>query len=71
MPARFRKKPLDIYEGISKALCVVIAQARTANIALKAYLQAINRTNDNKCACGEVQTVKHILLTCPAFEELR
>lgn len=65
------KKILSIYNGILKALCAVIAQARTGKIALKAYLHAINRADDNKCECGEAQTVEHILLTCSKYEKLR
>lgn len=65
------KKSLDIYKGIPKALCSVLVQARTGKIALKAYLHAINRADNNKCTCGAVQTVKHVLLTCPNLEELR
>jgi hypothetical protein len=56
------KKVLEIYEGIPKALWAALVQARTGKIALKAYLHAINKAEDNKCECGEVQTVKHILM---------
>jgi hypothetical protein len=65
------KASLQLYHGLPKALCAVLAQARSGKIALKAYLHAINRAEDNKCACGQVQTVAHILLVCPNFEELR
>jgi ribonuclease HI len=70
LPA-INKKSLDIYKGIPKALCAVLVQARTGKIALKAYLHAINRAEDNRCECGEIQTLQHVLLTCPKFEKLR
>jgi hypothetical protein len=65
------KKSLDIYKGKPKALCAVLAQARTGKIALKAYLAGINRADNNKCGCGQIQTVKHVLLVCPLFDDLR
>jgi ribonuclease HI len=65
------KKTLEIYKGLPKAACAVLAQARTGKIALKAYLHAINRAEDNRCGCGQVQTVAHILLTCPDHGDLR
>jgi hypothetical protein len=65
------KKSLETYKGKSKALCAVLAQARTGKIALKAYLAGINRADSNKCGCGQIQTVKHVLLVCPLFDDLR
>jgi hypothetical protein len=44
--------------------------ARTGKIALKAYLHAIDRAEDNRCGCGPLQTVAHILLTCPDHGDL-
>jgi hypothetical protein len=65
------KKSLDTYKGKPKVLCAVLAQARTGKIALKAYLASINKAKNNKCECGQIQTVKHVLLVCPLFDELR
>jgi len=65
------KKSLDIYKGKPKAPCAVLAQAKTGKIALKAYLASINKADSNKCECGQIQTVRHVLLVCPKFEELR
>jgi ribonuclease HI len=65
------KQTLEIYKGLPRAACSVLTQARTGKIAVKAYLHAINRAEDNKCACGQVQTVPHLLLVCPIFADLR
>jgi hypothetical protein len=65
------KKTLEIYKGLPKAACAVLAQARTGKIALKTYLHAINRAEENRCGCGRVQTVAHMLLTCPDHGDLR
>ena len=68
---KITKKSIEIYNGKPKAMCAVLAQARTGKIALKAYLAHINRADSNKCECGQVQTLKHILLVCPKFKDLR
>jgi RNase H len=68
---KITKKSIEIYKGKPKAICAALAQARTGKIALKAYLASINRADSNKCECGQVQTLKHILLVCPKFSNLR
>ena len=65
------KRSLDLYKGTTKALSAIIVQMRTGKIALKAYLHAINRAPDRLCSCGQPQTVKHVLLECPNFSNLR
>ncbi len=65
------QKTVQIYKWLPRAACSVLVQARTGKIALRAYLHGIKRAEDNKCACGQVQTVRHILQECPDFKDLR
>jgi ribonuclease HI/endonuclease/exonuclease/phosphatase family metal-dependent hydrolase len=65
------KRSLKLHDGLSKAESSVVSQARMGKIALRDYLSKIGRADTNLCSCGESQTVKHILLSCPNHEELR
>ena len=49
-----------------------IVQARMRKIGLWSYLHSIGVEDSRNCTCGEeAQSVQHILLCCPEFEELR
>ena len=57
---------------MSQAERNVIVQARTGKIGLRSYLHLIGTEDSRNCPCGEeAQSVQHILLCYPKFEELR
>jgi hypothetical protein len=63
----------QIYEGINKSTCSLIAQIRTEKIGLNAFL-ADRRVPGYtaQCSCGwRRQTAKHIIRFCPFYAEDR
>ena len=63
---------LHKFNAMSQADSSVILQARTGKIGLRSYLHSIGAEDSRNCPCGEeAQSVQHILLCCPEFEELR
>lgn len=46
-------------------------RARTGAIGLKGYLESIRIAPTMRCSCGAVETVKHMVLSCPLYNDLR
>ncbi|GFF96867.1 hypothetical protein IFM47457_11104 [Aspergillus lentulus] len=68
------KKVLRIHRGLPRALSTVIIQMRTGKIGPRHYLyqRGVPDIQDGDCRCGRAtQTVRHILLACPLFRNLR
>ena len=50
----------------------MIVQARTGKIGLRSYLHSIGAEDSRNCPYEEeAQSVQHIFLCCPEFEELK
>lgn len=65
-------KVLVKYVNMTQKQSSVIIQARTGKIGLRSYLYTINAKPSRECLCGEgPQTVEHVLLCCPEFNDLR
>ena len=47
----------------------IVSQLRTGYVKLNEYLQKTSITENDKCQCGEIETVKHFLLECELYEE--
>jgi ribonuclease HI len=68
------KQVLRIYRGLPRPLSTVIVQMRTGKIGLRYYLyqRGVPDIQDGVCHCGRAtQTVRHVLLACPLFRDLR
>jgi exonuclease III len=66
------QKAMKLHNNLAKAASAVLTQMRTGKIGLQNYLHRINKADSPNCVCGKVdQTVKHVLLTCTKFAELR
>ena len=49
----------------------IVSQLRTGYVKLNEYLQKSNITENDKCQCGEIESVKHFLLECEIYENER
>ncbi|OQE71313.1 hypothetical protein PENNAL_c0107G01286, partial [Penicillium nalgiovense] len=66
------KKTLEYWSGLRKATASILMQLRTGRIGLGAYLSRINRRESARCDCDlGNQTVTHILLECPLYQDER
>jgi tubulin alpha len=68
------KQVLRIHRGLPRPLSTVIVQMRTGKIGLRYYLyqRGVPDIQDGDCHCGRAtQTVRHVLLACPLFRDLR
>ena len=67
-------KVLRAHKGVHRAVSSSIIQMRTEKIGLRKFLfnRKVPGIEDEECGCnlGE-QTVKHVLLVCPRFADLR
>lgn len=68
------KRVLRIHRNLPRPLSTVIVQMRTGKIGLRHYLyqRGVPDMQDGDCRCGRAtQTVRHVLLACPLFRNLR
>jgi ribonuclease HI len=64
-------KSLDLYTGLMHKESTVLIQLRTGKIGFQAYLHSIGISNNALCHCSQdAQTIKHILIDCPTFDDL-
>lgn len=62
------KKPLRLYEGLSKPQCAILIQMCTMRIGLRYFLFKTKAAETDRCNCDEgPQTPKHILMQCPNY----
>ena len=67
---------LQKHRALPKTYSAVIVQASTGKIGLRKYLFDIGRADEQWCQhCGSAsrngQTVRHVLVECPGFQQLR
>ena len=68
------KNVLRLHEGLSKSQSSLLVQLRTEKIGLRDFLfhRGVPDVPDPMCTCREGrQTVRHVLLTCRLFKDLR
>lgn len=66
------KQVLGKFATMSRPGTSVLVQARTGKIGLRHQLHSIGAEDSKDCRCGEgPQTVQHVLLCYPEFDELR
>ncbi|KUL82015.1 hypothetical protein ZTR_11391 [Talaromyces verruculosus] len=63
---------LQYWSYLRKATSSILIQIRTERIALEHYLWRINKRPNPYCRCGlSGQTVKHVLIECPLYDDER
>ena len=69
----WHRDPLTLYEGLPKHQAMALMLLRTEVIGLNAWLASVRVPGVlPHCDCGwHAQTVKHVLLHCPKFEQQR
>lgn len=68
------KRVLKVHRDLHRALSMIIVQMRTGKIGLRHHLyqRGVLDIPNGDCQCGQAtQTVRHILLACPLFNDLR
>lgn len=61
LPGRHTKV---LYDRLTRPKATVLAQLGTGKCKLKSYLYAIKAEGSNLCECGQIETVKHVVLDC-------
>ena len=65
------KHTKEIYNQLSKKEASILAQLRTGKSKLNDYLKVIGASESENCLCGEKEDVKHFLLRCMRWQEIR
>jgi ribonuclease HI len=60
-----------LYDNLPRNRANLLAQLRTGHCWLKSYRMKIGYIDDDKCECGEPETVEHVLMECPLLQPLR
>jgi ribonuclease HI len=61
-----------LYDTLTRKEAQTLAQLRTGHSKLRGFLNKIGIEDDSTCECGEgVETVRHFLLHCQRFQNLR
>lgn len=65
------KRALRLYGTLTRHQTYLFAQLRSNHSWLSTYGKIRKFVDDDKCACGAVETVVHVLVDCPLLRELR
>jgi hypothetical protein len=70
---KIARNTLALYQDLTPTERSALIQARTGKIGLNAYLYSIDRADTTRCPqCSEAsETVRHILIDCPGYFDLR
>ena len=56
-----------LYDALDQEQAATLTQMRTGYCRLNQYLHRINAAENDKCRCGETETVHHFILHCPRW----
>jgi hypothetical protein len=69
------KRAFRLYRQLTRHRTYLIIQLRTGHSWLAPHGRRLKFTNDDRCVCGAIETVVHVLVDCPrlwvARQELR
>jgi ribonuclease HI len=65
------KRALRLYGPLTRHEAYLLTQLRSDHSWLSSYGKKRNFVDHDKCSCGAVETVVHVLVDCPLLRELR
>ena len=68
LPGKHTKK---LYNALNRTDASILAQLRTNISRLNTYLHKIKVVETDKCDCGVLETVQHLLFFCPRWRQQR
>jgi hypothetical protein len=60
-----------MYSSLSRNRAYLLTQLRTGHSWLATHGKPHKFREDNKCECGAIETVAHVLIDCPKLKDLR
>lgn len=60
-----------LYDKLPRSQAGLLAQMRTGHCWLNQHRKRIGLTDSEKCECGEVESISHVLLDCPLLQDNR
>lgn len=55
----------------NRSIETALARLRLGHAGVKSHLARFNLSNSSLCQCGAVETIEHLLLTCPSYIDSR
>jgi ribonuclease HI len=68
LPAKYTRR---LYGTLPRNRAYLLTQLRTGHCWLSTYAKVFRFRDDDLCACGERESVAHVLLDCPELRQLR
>ena len=60
-----------LYDNRTRREAAILAQLRSGYCRLNKYLHSIRAVESNRCECGQVETVQHVMIECPRWAVAR
>jgi ribonuclease HI len=61
----------NLYDKLPRSLAGLLAQLRTGHCWLNQHRKRMGRIDNDRCECGETESVSHVILECPLLQEDR
>jgi ribonuclease HI len=68
LPAKYTRR---LYGTLPRNRAYLLTQLRTGHSWLSTYAKTFRFRDDDKCVCGQRESVTHVLLDCPELRQLR
>lgn len=65
------KRVLRVYGSLTRHQTYLLVQLRTGHSWLATFAKLFGFQEDNRCVCGAVETVLHVVIDCPRLREAR
>ncbi len=65
------RRSLRVYGTLTRHQTYLLAQLRMGHSWLATHARRQKFTDDDRCACGAIETVVHVLVDCPRLQEAR